>query len=641
MNQLKILFVLFLFSFYFIYGQNNNPSTKLSEVLITATKTPTSAIEVASSYTLINSEYLKKYQNSSALEVLRTIEGISISQQGGPGKLGSIFTRGANSNHTLVLIDGVEMNDPSSTNNAYDLANLMIYNIDRIEIVRGPQSTLYGSEAMAGVINIITNRGSGKPGVNFSGVGGSNGFYKGSISAGGSSGILRYSAGIAKLKTNGISAISKKYGSTENDGHENTSASARLGLDIMDNINLDLLYRFTYAESGLDQSGKSGDDPNYNYDVEEHVFGFSTLASFFDDKWNLKLTSGVTRKISHAIDKPDEIHPAVSSSNFSNATRLKFGWQNIFTFIKSNKITVGIETEEEKAATSFRSESVWGPYESKFPQKSVRTNSVYIQDQIAVFENLFASVGLRYDDHEKFGGHTTYRIAPAYYFASTGTKFRATYGTGFKAPSLFYLFDPAFGNPDLNPEVSTGWDIGIDQYMADNKLSLGITYFRTDYNELIGFDANFVTVNIDKAETEGVELFAEYNNRNNLVSKLNYTFTSAKDKSADVTEEFEDLIRRPDHKINLNLNYSPIEKLNLNLNINYTGERKDDDFESFPTQRVTLKSYTTVNIGASYKLFEILSVIARIDNLFDEQYEEVLYYGTLGRAFYAGVGIEL
>ncbi len=640
MNKLAVLSTVVILLAATLSAQDNPVNSKLSEILVTATKTPTSAIEVASSYTLINAEQIKRYQNSTALELLRNVEGLSITQQGGPGKLASVFTRGANSNHTLVLIDGVEMNDPSSTNNAYDLANLSLTDVERIEIVRGPQSTLYGSEAMAGVVNIITRKGSGKPAFRISGEGGSHNYYRGSLNTAGSFGDLSYTAGFSKLRTDGISAISKKYGSTENDSYDNTTATARLGYDFTKSIKTDLVYRFTTAESGLDQSGKLGDDPNYNYDTEEHILGFNTTASLLNNSWKTKLSAGLTRRISHAIDKTDDAHPGTASRNFANATRLKFGWQNIVTVLENQKFTLGIETEEESATTSYRSESEWGPYESMFPEKKVRTNSLYLQDQVKLFDNLFTSLGIRYDDHEKFGGHTTFRIAPAYYLASSGTKFRATYGTGYKAPSLFYLFDPAFGNPDLNPEESTGWDAGIDQYITGTPITLGITYFATNFDELIGFDENFVTVNIDKAETNGVEFYAEYDNRSNLTAKLNYTYTSARDKSAGVDKEFEDLIRRPDHKLNLNINYAPYEKVNVNLNINYTGECKDDDFETYPTSRVNIKSYSTVNLAVSYKLFDMFKLSGRVDNMFDAQYEEILYYGTLGRAFYLGFGID-
>lgn len=641
MYRLKFFLTLFLITTSIFIAQENQISSKLSEVLVTATKTPTSAIEIASSYTLITSSDLANYQKTSALEVLRDIEGISITQQGGPGKLASIFTRGANSNHTLVLIDGIEMNDASSPNNAYDIATLSTENIDRIEVVRGPQSTLYGSEAMAGVINIITKKGEGSPGINITGEAGSNNYYRGGFTSSGSYNSFNYSAGISKQKTDGISSISQKYGASEKDGYDNTSASFKGGYNFSEFTDINLIYRFTKAKAGIDQSGIFGDDPNYNYDVEEHIGGINGNLSLFENKWIQKFSAGLTRKLSHAIDKIDPDHPGVSSNNYSNATRLKFGWQNMVTALENNKITFGVETEEETSTTSYKSESLWGPFESKFPKQNVRTNSIYIQDQLTLINNLYTSVGLRFDDHEKFGGKVTYRIAPAYYLSATSTKFKFTYGTGYKAPSLFYLFDPAFGNPDLKPEESKGWDAGFEQYLLNSKISFGLTYFRTDFNELIGFDENFVTVNIDKAQTSGIEFFASYKNSKNFNINLNYTYVSAKDKSPGVLKESEDLIRRPNNKLNMNINYMPLTDLNLNINTSFVGERKDDDFESYPSKRVTLKSYTLVDFAASYKLINQLSINGRIENIFDTEYEEILYYGTLGRSFYMGFDFTL
>ena len=622
-------------------AQQESVNTKLSEVLVTATKTQTTAIEVASSYSIITSAELTRLQKNNALDALRSIEGISITQQGGPGKISSIFTRGANSNHTLVLIDGIEMNDASSTNNAYDLASLMVSNIERIEIVRGPQSTLYGSEAMAGVVNIITKSGNGKPEYSLFSEGGSNNHFSGSLAANGSYNFMNYAFNVSRLQTDGISSISKKFGATEKDNYENVSAAAKVTFNLLSNLNVDLNYRYTFAEAGIDQSDPDGDDPNYTYDVEENVFGLNTNFALLQNKWKGKLYSGITRKISHAIDKVDEVRPDVSSNNYSDATRLKYGIQNVFTFIPLNKIILGFETEVERARTSFRSDGQWGPFESQFPEESVKTQSAYLQNQIKPFKNFFATLGVRLDDHQKFGSKVTYRIAPAYYISQTATKIKATYGTGYKAPSLFYLFDPAFGNPDLKPEESTGWDIGFEQFLLSNNISVGITYFNIDFDELIGFDENFVTVNIDKAETKGIEFTASYDNQSNVIIRLNATYTEAMDKSPGVSKENEDLIRRPKYKANVNFNYAPMDKLNLNLGVRYVGERFDTDFSAFPAARVVLKSYVLTDFAVSYKLFDFLSLRGRVENVFDEDYEEILFYGTLGRSFYLGFGLEL
>ena len=229
--MIKISFaipVLFLTIVSHSFSQENS-NYRLSDVVVTANRTTTPGLEIASSYSVITSEELRSSNKPFLLEYLRDVEGISITQQGGTGKLAAVFTRGANSNHTLILVDGVKVNDPSSPNNTYDLASLQTDNIDRVELVRGPQSTLYGSEAIAGVINITTRNGEESDNVYVNAEGGSNKYYKGSAGFSGSLDKLYYSAGAARIQTDGVSAANSIYGNTELDGYENTAANAKLG----------------------------------------------------------------------------------------------------------------------------------------------------------------------------------------------------------------------------------------------------------------------------------------------------------------------------------------------------------------------------------------------------------------------------
>ncbi|MCL6098204.1 MAG: TonB-dependent receptor, partial [Bacteroidetes bacterium] len=245
--------------------------------------------------------------------------------------------------------------------------------------------------------------------------------------------------------------------------------------------------------------------------------------------------------------------------------------------------------------------------------------------------------GFRYDNNEKFGGVTTFRIAPAYFFNATGTKLKMSYGTGFKAPSLFYLFDPAFGNPDLKPEKSIGWDAGIEQYFEKGKLSFGVTYFDLKLENMFGFDSNFRTVNIAKASSRGLEFTASVINIRNISLNTSYTYTETKDDYKLSPDFDKPLLRRPKNQASIIANYRLNEKTNFNLQLRYVGERDDKDFSTYPAARVTIPEYTLVIFAASYRFLNYLELTARIENLFDKQYEEVLYYGTLGRSFYAGL----
>ena len=635
----RFIFLSILFLTSYLYAQKDTMKTTLPEIVISATRTPTSSIHLASSFTLISREEISNKQKLNFIELLRDAPGLSITQSGGPGSMSNVFIRGANTNHTLVILDGAILNDPSSPGGAYDFASLSADNIERIEIVRGPQSTLYGSDAVAGIINIISQRPAEGFRLKFSAETGSNNMYKGNLSALGTSGKLGYSINYMKLKTDGISAASSKYGNSEKDKFENNVFSSNLNFDILPELSAGIIYRYTKSKSDLDQNERLGDDPNYRTELEEHLVRGTVKSEIIKGTWESELGISNVRRTGHTYDDKDILHPAVSSYSFTNGTRTKLDWQNNLNITGNNKITFGLETEVERANSQSTSESMWGPYSSEFSEKSIRTTGVYIQDQFNAAEKLFGTVGFRYDNNEKFGGQATFRIAPAYLIAATNTKLKATYGTGFKAPSLFYLFDPAFGNPGLKPEKSRGWDAGIEQFFFNYKLSMGITYFQLKFNDMFGMDANYKTININEAESNGVESFINYTESRLLSVKLNYTYTYAVDKSGGSVENGLRLIRRPMHKASVEVNYSPVEQLNLNGSVVYAGKREDKDFSGWTAVRVTLPDYTLFNLAASYKVTSYLSVTARLENIFNKYYEDILYYGTMGRNLALGVSL--
>ncbi|NMB81608.1 MAG: TonB-dependent receptor [Ignavibacteria bacterium] len=640
---MKKLFFISLFFLQTIYltAQNDTIKTTLKEVVVAATRTETPFYTIASSVSVIGADEISRRQHNSVVEILREIPGLTIIQQGGPGKLANLFMRGANSNHVLVLIDGTEMNDPSSPNNAFDFSSLSTDDIERIEIIRGPQSTLYGSDAIAGVISIFTRHGSKERIFNLSTEGGSNNFFKTNLNTSGNYKALDYFVSLNRISTDGISVSNSKYGNNENDGFTNSNLSAKLGINLENYGYVKLLYKFTSSKTDLDQSEKLGDDPNYIYNIEEQIFNLSYNLNSFNNKWEKIFRASYIKRFNKSLDDFDNLHQFTYSDSYNNASRIKFDWQNNLRILDNHLITVGIETERERANTSFISESQWGPYTSVFPIESVTTTGIYLQDQINLFNSLFTSIGLRLDKHQKFGSVTTFRFAPAYFINDIGLKIKFTYGTGFKAPSLFYLFDPAWGNPDLKPEKSKGWDLGIEKFYFNNQLTVGISYFDLKLENMFGFDSNFRTVNIAKASSKGVEFYGSILNHNNISANINYTFTETKDLFEGSADYNKQLLRRPKHQASLNINYRFNDAGNLNAGIRYIGKREDKDFSSFPVQRVTLPDYYLINIAASYKVLEYLQLTGRIENLFNKDYEEVLYYGTLGRSFYLGLNLNL
>ncbi len=570
----------------------------LSNVVVTATKTNSSMLELANSITIIDSFEIANRNKINVFNLLQSEYGLSSIQFGPAGGLSTISIRGANAGQTLILIDGIEMNLTSESSNLFDFANLPVDGISRIEVLRGPQSTLYGSDAMAGVVNIITKKGSGKPTLTLSGEGGSYNSFKGALGFTGSFGNLSYNLSFGRTQSNGFSAAGKKYGNTENDGYSGNNFSSRIGYDFNSESGINFFLKYLKAETDLDQGGgEFKDDPTYKYNLEETGIRTEGFIDLFDGLWELKLGGSYIRNVRKYNYDSTLFNPS-SSNSFYDGRKYKLDLQNNFNLPANNIITFGIETEIEQATTMFYSLSAFGPYESLLPKSEVTTTGVYLQDQVKFATNFFVTGGVRYDHHNKFGGAFTYRIAPAYIFWQTGTKLKATVGTSFKAPSIFYLFDPFFGNENLNPEKSFGWDVGIEQFFLADRVSIGLTYFNNDYKDLIGLDENFKSFNIDKVRTDGVEFFFSTNPAKKLYLKAVYTYTNAKNKSENSTDFNQMLLRRPKTKIAYLLNYSFNENTNANLEIIYVSERDDKDFSSFPAIKVKLDAYTLVNVAA-------------------------------------------
>ncbi len=606
----------------------------LEKVVVTATRVETPIEEIASSMTVISSKEIERKQKTTVLEALRDIPGLDVVQTGGVGSHTSIFLRGANSEHTLVMIDGVEVNDPISPGRSYDFAHLTVDNIERIEVIRGPQSTLYGSDAIGGVINIITKKGEGRPKFFASAEGGTFMTFRESTGVSGGNSWINYSLGLSRFDTNGISAANKKDGNYERDGYENTSLSARLGFAPQENLDVDFILHYINAKTDLDNSGGvGGDDPNYVQNAKQFLFRPQVGLSLFDNRWMQRLGFSITEHNRDCKNKKDPQHPFEFAKGYYDGLLLKFDWQHNIQLHKTNGLTFGLEYEEEEGKSKW--EDQWGL--SLFPKKTANTKGYYIQDQIKLWDRFFATLGVRIDDHSRFGTETTYRIAPAYLIKETGTKMKGTFGTGFKAPTLYQLFSPPLwgdpvGNKDLKPEKSKGWDFGIEQELLKNKVALGATYFRNDFKNLVQYESGQGYINIAKAKTEGVELFASAKPIDDLTLRINYTYTDTEDKTTGET-----LIRRPKNKIGFDLNYRFLKRGNANLGVIYVGKRDDKDFSISPPRRVKLDQYTLVNLAASYDISKNFQLFGRVENLLDKEYEEAKGFGTPGLSIFGGI----
>ncbi len=600
---------------------------EIEEVVVTATRIRTAITETAVSITVITSEEIRKKNVSTVYELLKTVPGLSVVQSGGAGQPSSVFIRGSKSEDALVLIDGIEVNDPITPGRSFNFAHLSVDNIERIEILRGPQGTLYGSDAMAGVIKIVTRRGEGKPRASISVETGSFGSSRTrfGVIGGGENG--HYSLAVSRFDSDGISAASEKRGNSEEDAYTNTSLSARAGLSLSEGLEVDLVLRLQDARIEQDDfdfaTGLPSDDLDY-FSISEQVFMRAEGRSISGGgSWEQALGFSVARHDRLDRNDPDDAFDFNVWNDTFEGDLLKVDWVNTFYLSTKNTFMFGLEAEEENGRTSTLNE------------KTAETRAVFILDQMDFSEHLHVSLGLRTDDHSSFGAETTYNLAPVYTLAGSGTKLRAAYGTGFKAPTLFQLFS-SYGDPTLDPERSRGWEAGFDQKIAEGTADLGVTYFVNEFDNLIDFDSATSTYkNLGAVRTKGVELMTSYRPTDSLKLAFNYTFIDSEDDAG------QPLVRRPDNKAAFDLNRDFGSSGSVDLEVVYVGKRDDYDFSTFPTTRVELAAYTLVNASATVELGEKITLTGRIENLFDEDYEEVLGYGTFGVSAYMGVKAEL
>jgi vitamin B12 transporter len=645
---LFVLFALLLFSqitfaqISIIQKTDTSGFYRMNEVVISATKTLSNSVELANSISVIDSEQISNSNSNNVFDVLRNETGISFTRQGGNGTLSNLYIRGANSSHTLVLIDGVEVNLTNDPGGVFDFSALPIDNIDRIEILRGPQSTLYGSDALAGVINIISKKGSGAPKFSLLTEGGSYNSYKAQLGVNGSLQKLNYLVALSRTGSDGFSNASEKYGNTEKDGYTFNNLSSNIGYNFAPGAEVNIYTRFIKSKSEYDQFGGAfGDDPTYVFNQEEFSVRGEGKVKSLDSVWNQKLGISFFRNVRKYSYDTSAANIFYSHSLY-DGRKFKLDWQNDFQLNESNLFTSGVDFEYEEMASEYFSFNYVGlpDYASIFPLRNSKTTSGYIQDQFNIKNMLFASAGIRYDHHNQFGSQITYRFAPALLITGTSTKIKVTVGTGFKAPSLFNLYDPTYGNENLKPEKSFGWDVGAEQFLSRENFSIGVTYFDNKFSDMFGFDnLTFKTININKAETNGVEVFTKVILFDYLTLKANYTYTKAVDKSEKTQDFDKKLLRRPENKIGLLIDYSLIEKANLNAELIWVGSREDFDFSNFT--RVEMKNYLLANFAAHYNLFNFLRLNIRIENILDTDYEEVFGYGTAGLSFYGGIQISL
>ncbi|MBN4049996.1 TonB-dependent receptor [Nitrospira defluvii] len=588
----------------------------LPPVIVTATKREIPRNENAASATVIDAKTIEEKQLRTVLDALRTVPGLDIVQTGGPGGTTSAFIRGESSSQTLVLIDGVQVNSP--TLGQYNFANLTTDNIERIEIIRGPQSTLYGADAVGGVIQIFTKTGRGPFSGTFSVEGGSFDSYRESLNLNGSNERVDYSFSASRFDTEGFS---KAEVGSERDGYENTSFSSRVGLHLWETSLLDWSMRYSDAKVDVDGFANTAPfNPIDNFATQENI-AFSSALSFSSqilESWSHKLQLSYQEEDS----KGKDVVPGFN--NFKIETRGQtLDWQHNLSLGQYSNLVLGYEYEvlagKNKGVSGF--------------DKTLRNEAGYVLNQFR-FAPVIFNVGLRLDNSNQFGEKTTYKTELAYLHDATNSKIRAAYGTGFRAPTLNDLYFPNFGNPELKPEESRSFEFGLEQKFMGDTVQFTATYFQTRVEELIVFvfDPNtFIgqPENVQKAKIEGWELGTVLSLSSKISLALDYTRTETKNKNTGA-----ELSRRPKHKASGTLTLKPIPVLSVSLDFRYVGKRFNDT-----ANNIRMNDYTVVNVAGTYDFTKTVQVFARVENLLNRDYQEVNGFATAGFSGFGGVRV--
>ena len=580
--------------------------TDIDEIILTSTRLGQTANEAGTAISIITSDDIDLLGFDYAVDALASAPGVTINQNGAFGGQASVRIRGASSEQTLVLIDGIAVNDPTSPGGGFNFARLDTANIDRIEVLKGPQSTLWGSDAIGGVVSVTTKKT--KEGGSLSGFGeiGSFDTFRGGGSVGAANDIGDFRLAVSAINTDGISKADEVNGNTEEDGYESVTISSRAGLNLGPaRLNGSLLY--TTGDTEFDSfvfgdQGNVGDGEEVSV-TEELSGNISLNVPLLDGRFDNLFLLGYSE-----IDR--ENFSNGSSSFDANGDRTTLRYQGTFNINNQHKIAFGVEHEESQNADEETSiDGFFSLYELK------------------PLEGLTLTAGVRLDDHERFGSETTGRLAVAYN-VTEHLILRGTWGQGFKAPTIFQTTFFCCGatepNADLLPETSDGFDVGFDWYSTNQRGKIGVSYFDQSVENLINFSFAIGGYNnIPGADRSGVEVYGNYQLIDWLNISANYTFIDAKDNIGDT------LVRVPESSGDVTLHFMPEGPISGAVLVRYNGEEEDSNG--------VVDDWVRVDLNAAYELNGNVDFFGRIENLLDEDYQQILGYGTLGQSGSIGV----
>lgn len=623
--------------------------TVTENILVTGSRTPIDAAHVPASVTVIDRDAIEARQAQFVLDLLRQTPGIAVSRSGGPGAFTQLRVRGAEGNQVMVLLDGIELNDPAN-GDEIDLGSFSTADIERIEIVRGPQSALWGSDALAGVINIITSKGDPGTRATIALEGGSFGSSQQRASVSVRRDAYRIRAAVNRTDTRGINV--SRFGD-EDDAFRGLTVDVGGGLEVRDNLSLSFVLRNDDSSTQTDSGAITGlpSDTPGEADNERTYAGARADFWLLDPRWQHDIALNWTSTDNKNVD------PAVFQQSRGSADRYELTYQTAVDYELAAPLNARHRTtfavDYENVEFSQRGPvSLFGD-----PNQDRSLDNVgFVGEHRIVFDHgVSLSGSLRHDDNSDFRNVTTWRVVGVGALPVLETVINLSYGTGQKAPTFIErfgfasggLFGPVFiGNSALKPERSRGWEAGLRQAFLDDRLSLTATWFRERLrDEINGFvvDPLGVTataVNVDgTSRREGWELTGAADLPFGFTASVNYTYLDANEIDR-ATGLRKDEVRRPRHSGNLVIDWSSASgRAHANAFVNYAGTASDVVFlpPFFQQQRVTIDNYVTAGASARFHVNRVLELYGRVENAFDEHYEEVFGFSAPGLAAYAGI----
>ena len=601
------------------------------DVVVVANRAPTDRDRVAASVTVLDKADIDRAQDIGVTELLLRTPGVSIARNGGYGTATTLRIRGAETDQTVIVIDGVKLNDPAAIGGGYNFANLLVGDVSRIEVLRGPQSILWGSQAIGGVVNIVTPLGERDLEGSFDIEAGSRETVSARVGVGGRNGPLRWRIGGQAFTTDGISALAPSAGGVERDGYRNQSVVGRAVLDITSNVSAEVRGMYSNARGEFDGFGVDSDE----YTINHEFVGYLGLnVALFDGRFRNRIGYGYT-----SIDRAN-FDPAPPASRTFDALgqNERIEYQGSLAIADGIDATFGAENERSR----FRTDD---PF-SGLVRARAEITSFYGQLSATPFTGLTLTGGVRHDDFSRFGTSTQFSAGAVYALPATGTTLRASYGEGFKAPSLYQLFSE-FGNTALRPEDADGWEAGIEQRIAGDRVTVAATYFERDTTNQIGFFSCSFTApqplcivpggvrfgyyaNIARASARGIEAVGAVRITERLTVDGNYSWIESEDRTPGANFG-RTLPRRPRHLANASVSYAFAGEGSVGAAVRWSGESFENASNS---QR--LAPYTLVDLRGEVPISDQVRLFARVENLFDETYQTARNFGTLGRSIYAG-----